>query len=340
MSNQKRLILFLGDGGNNLHLMAKSFALKKESDTLNFISASMTPPSLNPVANKVMQESGMDMSKLPLLSLLDIEPFMFDLIITLGNFDQNCRPTLPGMPPHLHWDIPDPASSINEQALYERLRISREKIKENIETLFKSGLLHALSVTHRNLEMILDNLLDGVMAHTTTRRIFFFNKAAEKITGYRRQDILGKDCHDVFPGRFCGGDCEFCETIIRQNKKNITAKEIVFTRPDQKKRILNMSTMPLIGEDGEEFGALLSFKDDTELNLLKNRLKHHHTLGELVGKDPKTLELFDHIREVSSVMVPVLIEGESGTGKELVANAIHDIGPRSGKPFVAINCRA
>ncbi|MBW1892513.1 MAG: sigma 54-interacting transcriptional regulator [Deltaproteobacteria bacterium] len=213
-------------------------------------------------------------------------------------------------------------------------------MEENLDILFHSGLLHALFVTRRNLELILDNLLDGVMAHTTNRRIFYFNKAAEIITGYKRDDILGKDCHDVFPGRFCGGDCEFCESVNTKEKQSITRKEIVFKRPDQKERNLIMSIMPLTGEQNEEVGALLSFKDNTELNRLKGRLKHHHSLGSLVGKDPKTLDLFDQIREVSSVLVPVLVEGESGTGKELVAKAIHDTGPRADKPFVAINCGA
>ncbi len=320
--------------------MGEAVAREMDHDSLDFISASMRPPKPNLTTRRVMQESGINISKLSMLSLLDIEPYMFDLIVTLGDFDQNCYPTLPGMPPHLHWDMPDPAPGVDEKIACEELKTTRGKITENLNNLFFSGLLHALFTTRKKMELIIDNLLDGVMAHTINRRIFVFNKEEKKITGYKRTDILGKDCHDVFPGRFCGGDCEFCETAKKDNKKGIKKKEITFIRQDLKECVLQMSIMPLTGEKDEEVGALLAFKDNTELILLKDRLKHHHSIGELVGKDPKTLELFDQIREVRSVLVPVLIEGESGTGKELVAKAIHDTGPRSKKPFVAINCGA
>lgn len=62
----------------------------------------------------------------------------------------------------------------------------------------------------RNLERILDNLKEGIIAHDLSRRIFFFNKEAENITGYRREDVLGRDCHEVFGERFCGEHCSFC----------------------------------------------------------------------------------------------------------------------------------
>ena len=339
MTRKKHVVLFLGESGNNLQMMAECFALEmNNSDTL-CISACMSPPELDPVVYRIMQDSGITLSKIALRSLIDIELFMFDLIITLGDFDHDCRPSLQGMPPHIHWDLPDPKPGENQDTRYKQLISARDKIKDKIFTLFDSDLLHALFIARRNLELVLDNLMDGVMAHTTNRRIFFFNKAAETITGYDRSEILGKDCHDVFPGRFCGGFCDFCNGIPEEKTK-FKLKKVDFTKKDGTQLNLKMSIISLENEFRQEIGALLSFQDDTELDQLKSRLRHRHTLGDLVGRDPKTLELFNQIKEVSSSQVSILIEGKSGTGKELVANAIHDIGIRSKKPFVAINCGA
>jgi len=338
---QKRLILFLGDGQNSLQLMAEGYARAISEIEVDIISATMAPPKLSPIAEELMHEDGIDISHLILLTPLEIEPFRFDLIITVGAVDRSCQPNLPGMPPHLHWDVPDPPPGTPETETRDALRDARDTLKAKVQTLFEADLLHALFVTRSNLELVLDNLLDGVMAHTTNRRIFFFNHSAEKITGYKREDILGQDCHDVFSGKFCGGDCLFCAGPKSDaSKKDVTKKEIAFVRPDGGECILRMSVMPLTDVDGVGVGALLSFRDETELNLLKGRLKHHHSLGRLIGKDPKMIELFEQIREVSPENVPVLIEGESGTGKELVAKAIHEMSPRADKPFVAINCGA
>ena len=60
----------------------------------------------------------------------------------------------------------------------------------------------------------------------------------------------------------------------------------------------------------------------------------------LIGKSASMRAVVDRIRAVSSSSSTVLIVGESGTGKELVARAIHDLSPRKGRPFVAINCGA
>ena len=60
----------------------------------------------------------------------------------------------------------------------------------------------------------------------------------------------------------------------------------------------------------------------------------------LIGRTPSMLEVYKMIARVSDSPAAVLVTGESGTGKELVARAIHTHGPRSGAPFVAVNCGA
>jgi two-component system, NtrC family, nitrogen regulation response regulator GlnG len=60
----------------------------------------------------------------------------------------------------------------------------------------------------------------------------------------------------------------------------------------------------------------------------------------LIGRSPAMQEVYRTIARVVANDLTVLILGESGTGKELVARAIHDLGPRTKRPFVAINMAA
>jgi DNA-binding NtrC family response regulator len=60
----------------------------------------------------------------------------------------------------------------------------------------------------------------------------------------------------------------------------------------------------------------------------------------LIGRCAAMQEVYKAIGRVAPQNIPVLIRGESGTGKELVARAIGQHGPRSDKPFLAVNCAA
>ena len=77
-----------------------------------------------------------------------------------------------------------------------------------------------------------------------------------------------------------------------------------------------------------------------ENQLLREKLYQGNSFAGILGKSHGMKEVFDLVQRVAQATANVLISGESGTGKERVARAIHDLGPRAKKPFIAINCTA
>jgi DNA-binding NtrC family response regulator len=83
--------------------------------------------------------------------------------------------------------------------------------------------------------------------------------------------------------------------------------------------------------------------DPAEVTATVRRLIDRRRLQErtgIIGESPALQEVLVKIEQMAPVSSTVLIEGESGTGKELVARAVHDLSPRRGKAFIAVNCAA
>jgi DNA-binding NtrC family response regulator len=79
--------------------------------------------------------------------------------------------------------------------------------------------------------------------------------------------------------------------------------------------------------------------------LLKHRrmeeeLERHKQFETIIGTSGPMRRVFDTISRVAPAKASVLITGESGVGKELVADAIHELSPRKGKPLVKVHCAA
>ncbi len=97
---------------------------------------------------------------------------------------------------------------------------------------------------------------------------------------------------------------------------------------------------------GHELGLsawLVKPVDPGEVTATVRRLIERRRLQQrtgILGESAAIQEVLVKIEQMAPVTSTVLIEGESGTGKELVARAIHDLSPRRGKAFIAVNCAA
>jgi len=78
----------------------------------------------------------------------------------------------------------------------------------------------------------------------------------------------------------------------------------------------------------------------TEVSNLRREVGERYTDQGIVAGSPAMKPVMNLVNMVAATDSAILIQGESGTGKEVVARAIHFRGPRSGRPFIAINCAA
>ncbi len=63
-------------------------------------------------------------------------------------------------------------------------------------------------------------------------------------------------------------------------------------------------------------------------------------LNRILGESQAIRDIKEKLQDIAASHGTVLISGESGTGKEVIAHAIHDLSPRGGEPFLAMNCAA
>jgi PAS domain S-box-containing protein len=189
-----------------------------------------------------------------------------------------------------------------------------------------------------NLERILETLSEGIIAHDRNRRIIFFNRSAEEITGYQRQEVIGKDCHEVFGGPFCGGRCSFLEGSPDSLDRLSYPLNILNKKGEARRIEMQVTSMK---DGGDSFlGVVAAFRDVTDLIGLKIQAGDLKGFAGIIGRHPKMLDVYRQIRDLATSDYPVHISGETGTGKELVASAIHNESRRGGRPFVPINCGA
>lgn len=187
--------------------------------------------------------------------------------------------------------------------------------------------------------MILDNVSDGVLTVDAQGRVTWFNRAAERITGFRRDEVLGRPCREIFQTDLCGTQKCPLDKALRLGQATSNLEVLVRNRWGRQIPVsVNMAT--LRGRSGEVFGAVETFRDLSLVGALEMDVQERDFFKNIVTKNPTMLSILRHLKDLARSDSPILLSGESGTGKELLARAIHELSDRRDKPYVTVNCAA
>ncbi|BDU50352.1 sigma-54 interaction domain-containing protein [Haliovirga abyssi] len=183
---------------------------------------------------------------------------------------------------------------------------------------------------------ILNSISEGVFTINDEWKITSFNKAAEKITGYKREEVMGKYCKNIFKSNKCSKGCPMLEVIEYDEPKEEKSEMNIIDKAGKivPIRVKNYS---LKNSVGETIGGIELFEDIREIIELKKRLNEEKTIIRESDKMEKIIELANVASKSDST---ILITGETGTGKEVIANYIYKNSERKNRPFIKLNCAA
>jgi len=184
---------------------------------------------------------------------------------------------------------------------------------------------------------LFDTLPEGVFSVDRKFRITSFNPSAERISGFSRQEVMGRHCWDVFRSNRCRKNCPLRYALgtgeIRLDQ------EVSTFHANGERQLLLVNVNVMRDDKGTLLGAVETFRsiriDDS--GYLSTDPWDQKLTG-IIGKSAVMHSLMNRLTDVAASEANVLISGESGTGKELLALAVHRLsGSRKG-PFTAVNC--
>lgn len=216
--------------------------------------------------------------------------------------------------------------------------------------------------------LLLNAVGEGIYGFDLSGNAVFVNPAAERMTGWHADELLGKKIHQYHHHSHADGrpypadECQIYCTMFDGKHRHV--KDEVFWRKDGSCFAVEYTSTPVY-KNNQLIGAVAIFRDVSkqhktehalrdalaQVNHLSEQLKEQNSyliaeLNEdwqesgLVGKSHVFQTMLEQIKLVSPTDSTVLILGENGTGKELVARNLHRLSGRSGQSFIKVNCAA
>ncbi|NLU07819.1 sigma-54-dependent Fis family transcriptional regulator [uncultured Clostridium sp.] len=200
----------------------------------------------------------------------------------------------------------------------------------------------------RQLYQVIESSYDGIYITDGNANTIFLNKSYERITGMRKNEMLGKNMRYLEKNNYISKSGTL---MVLNSRKNVTIEQKFKTG----KTVL-VSSSPIFNEDGEITMVVTNVRNVTELYELKEQLeKNREIMGryhlqleamrqqilecsDIIVKDEKMINTLNMAKKVAKVDTTVLLLGETGVGKEKVAKYIHKNSRRSNKNFIKIDC--
>lgn len=192
--------------------------------------------------------------------------------------------------------------------------------------------------SEKQTKIILDSIADGVFTVDSEWKITSFNRAAETITGIKKEEAIGRHCWNVFRAAICESQCSLRQTM--ETGHPIVNQTIFIVNSEGERIPISISTALLKEKSGQVIGGVETFRDLSVVEELRKELEGRHSFFDIISKSREMHRLFGILEQVAGSDATVLLVGESGTGKELFAKAIHSLSPRKNGPMVTINCGA
>ncbi|MYL83167.1 PAS domain S-box protein [Desulfovibrio aerotolerans] len=200
----------------------------------------------------------------------------------------------------------------------------------------------------KHLKEIVNTMSEGLLLVGADGRIAMVNEALTRLTGYSREELVGRSCRVL--------DCDVCERERGLGgeawcrlfaEKTTQAKHCMIRRKTGAYLPVLKNQSLLRDAEGRPLFAVETLTDlsevaglDRKVEALSRLLSAEEGFHGMIGASVAMRRVFDLLERAAASEAPVLLVGESGTGKELAARAVHELGRRRLGPFVPFNCAA
>ncbi|MBS0204036.1 MAG: sigma 54-interacting transcriptional regulator [Planctomycetes bacterium] len=211
--------------------------------------------------------------------------------------------------------------------------------------------------TTRRLEVWLKGTDLALFVLNAQRRLVFFNRGSERLTGWSAPDLLGQKCDYVTepdinspaallaalappPEAWKGSLEQVPGNIPRRTDSPLSRVVYYFPLVDPDQEVQAM--LGIIADIPETPGSRpipAAQRLHAELAVLRQTVRRQYGDGGLIGRSLPMQRAFEQIKLAQSAMTAVLFVGEAGTGKQHLARILHYHGPHGKKAFVPLDCR-